>query len=173
MALYVESRDISLVRHINRELLRNIISQQVIYYKCNIEETTVNIYGETTGDRVYQEPIVLYALIERPESSAPVEDGMGGFAWPRVFRFLRDDLVDIDLVPEIGDIVMWSEGYWEIDNVRDNQLFVGKDPDYPYSDDEGANLLEPELHRFGYAVSVICDAHYVPVDRINVSKARN
>jgi hypothetical protein len=172
MALYGEQRDISLIRHINRELLRNIISQQVIYYKCDILQTKVNIYGETTGDRVYREPMQLYALIERPENTAPIEEGMVNFAWPRVIRFLRDDLVDIELVPEIGDIVMWSEGYWEIDNVRNNQLFVGKDPDYPYQDSTGENTMEPELQKFGYAVSIICEAHYVPSDRINIRKNR-
>ena len=46
MALYGEARDISLFRHINRELMGNIISQQCIYYKYDIEDTKVNIYGK-------------------------------------------------------------------------------------------------------------------------------
>ena len=39
MALYGEARDISLFRHINRELIHNIISQQCVLYKYDIEET--------------------------------------------------------------------------------------------------------------------------------------
>ena len=29
-----------------------------------------------------------------------------------------------DILPEVGDIIMWNESYWEVDNVNDNQLFV-------------------------------------------------
>ena len=86
--------------------------------------------------------------------------------------FLRDDLVDAQVVPEIGDIVMWQDGYWEIDNENISQLFVGKDPDYPYTDDNGNNPLENDLAGFGYNVSVICTAHYVPADRIGLDKQR-
>ena len=39
MALYGGQRDISLFRHVNRELIGNIISQQCAYYKFKIDET--------------------------------------------------------------------------------------------------------------------------------------
>jgi hypothetical protein len=87
---------------------------------------------------------------------------------PMVFRFLRDDLVDANLVPQVGDIIMWYEGYWEIDNVNDNQLFVGKDPDYPYAE----NPLNPGLENFGTNLSIICFAHYVPADKVQITRER-
>lgn len=172
MALYGGSRDISLFRHINRELMQNIISQQVVFYKCNITETTVNIYGEAATGRVFEEPLLLYALIERQDQTAPIEDNLVEFGWPITFKFYRDDLIDANLVPEIGDFVMWSEGYWEIDNTNYNQLFAGKNPDYPYVDSTGTNPLETDLSEFGQNVSVICSAHYVPADRVGIIKQR-
>jgi hypothetical protein len=54
---------------------------------------------------------------------------------------------------------MWNDSYWEIDNVNDNQLFVGKDPAYPYNE----NPLNPGLENFGTNLSIICTAHYVPL----------
>jgi len=172
MALYGEARDISMFRHVNRELMRNIISQQVVFYKCNLTETTVNIYGESAGGRIYDEPLLLYSLIERGDQSAPIQDDLVGFNWPVNFRFLRDDLVEANTVPEIGDIIMWQDAYWEIDNENISQLYVGKDPDYPYNDSTGTNPLETDLSAFGYNVSVICTAHYVPADRIGIDKQR-
>lgn len=172
MALYGEARDISMFRHVNRELMRNIISQQVVLYKCNITETKVNIYGEASKGRVYNEPLLLYSLIERGDQSAPIEDDLVGFKWPVTFRFLRDDLVDAGVVPEIGDIIMWQEAYWEVDNENISQLFVGKDPDYTYIDDKGDNPLEANLGNFGYNLSVICTAHYIPADRVGITKQR-
>jgi hypothetical protein len=87
---------------------------------------------------------------------------------PMVFRFFRDDLVDANLVPQVGDIIMWYEGYWEIDNVNDNQLFVGKDPDYPYNE----NPLNPGLENFGTSLAVICFGHYVPADKVQITRER-
>ena len=70
------------------------------------------------------------------------------------FSFLRDDLVEASLYRELGDIIMYQEGYFEVEQAYDNQLFVGKDPDYPYA----TNPLNPGLENFGYSVSVNCVA---------------
>ena len=63
---------------------------------------------------------------------------------------------------------MYQEGYFEVDTVINNQLFVGKDPDYPNE----ANPLNPGLSNFGYNVSIICKTHYTPADRFNIDKTR-
>jgi len=172
MALFGGSRDISLFRTVNRELMGNIISQEIVYYKCDVQETKVNMYGESSGGRVFNPPVLINALVERQDQTAPIENELVGFQWPISFKFLRDDLVDANLVTEIGDFIMWNNGYWEIDNTNANQLFVGKDPNYPYYDDNGNNPLNPGLENFGYNVSIVCTAHYVPADRLNIIKQR-
>jgi hypothetical protein len=168
MALFGGARDISLFRHVNRELLWDIITQQCVFYQLKANETKVNIYGETAGARYYEEPVLLNMLVERGDFSSPNDEFGVSVDRPMTFRFLRDDLVDADVLPEVGDIVMWYESYWEIDNVNNNQLFVGKDPDYPYNE----NPLNPGLENFGYNVSIICTAHYVPADRVQITRER-
>ena len=172
MALYGGSRDISLFRLINRELMGNIISQEVVFYKCNLTETITNMYGEATAGRVFNEPIIFSALVEVGDQTAPIQDNLVGFNWPLTVKFLRDDLVDANVVPEIGDFIMWQDAYWEIDNENVVQFFTGKDPDYPYTDSNGNNPLNPGLSDFGYNLSVICTAHYVPSDRVGIDKMR-
>lgn len=172
MALYGEARDISLFRHINRELMHNIISQQVVYHQYDLVETNVNIYGEAAEGRVFQEPILLYSLIERGDESSPIFDEVGTVEQNLTFRFLRDDLVDIQLVCEQGDIIQWKNLYYQVDNVITNQYFVGKNPDYPNKDSNGNNPLETGLENFGTNLSVICQAHYVPADKVGLDKQR-
>ena len=168
MALFGSIRDISLFRHINRELLSDIITQQCVYYKLNLEETKVNMYGEASGGRFYGAPVILNALISRDDQTQPVSELGVDFAWNIEFRFFRDDLVDAQVVPEVGDIVMYYERYYEVHTTNANQYFVGKNPDYPYNE----NPLNPGLENFGTSVSIICQTIYVPADKVGLSKER-
>jgi hypothetical protein len=152
--------------------MQRIISQQVVLYKCNVTETVTNMYGEASQGRVFEEPINLFSLIEVGDQTAPIQDNIVGFKWPVTFRFLRDDLVDANVVPAIGDFIMWNDGYYEIDNENIVQYFVGKDPDYNYLDSNGNNPYETDLGQFGYNVSVICTTHYVPADRVGIINQR-
>jgi hypothetical protein len=168
MALFGSIRDISLFRHINRELLSDVITQQCVYYKLNLEETKVNMYGEASGGRFYGAPVILNALISRDDQTQPVSELGVDFAWNIEFRFFRDDLVDANVVPEVGDIIMYQEGYYEVDESNANQYFAGKNPAYPYNE----NPLNPGLENFGTSVSIICKTHYVPSDRVGITKER-
>ena len=168
MALYGQMRDISMFRFVNRELMWKIISEQVVYYKYNLTTTKVNMYGEAVEGRNFADPLLLFSLIEVGDQTSPVDNFGVEFRWPLKFRFLRDDLVDANVVPEIGDYVMWQDAYWEIDNENVVQFFVGKDPDYPYNE----NPLNPGLENFGTNLSLTCVAHYVPADKVQITRER-
>jgi hypothetical protein len=168
MALYGTQRDVSLLRHLNRELLWDIISQECVYYQFKTGPTKVNMYGEAAGAKYYGEPVILNMLVDRGDNTSPTSDMGVDYARPMTFKFLRDDLVDASLVPDVGDIIMWYEGYWEVENTNANQLFVGKDPSYPYE----PNPLNPGLGNYGSNISIMCVCHYVPADRVQITKER-
>lgn len=187
MALFGEARDISMFRHVNRELMHNIISQQCVLYKYDLDETKVNIYGEASKDKFYHPPVLLYCLIETPQQDFPESDLGPNFSWNPTFRFLKDDLLPstsgleqyyndnpngANLVTEVGDIIMYQKAYFQIDTVKISQFFVGKDPAYDFKDDQGNNPLETDLNRFGYNVSVIVETHYVPADKVQIQLER-
>ena len=168
MALFGTQRDVSLIRNINRELLGDIITQQCAVYKLNLEETRVNIYGESSGAKYYQDPVLLNVLLERGDQTYNSSDMGIDYSREVEFRFLRDDLVDASLVIEPGDILLYYESYFEVDSIKDNQLFVGKDPRYPYNQ----NPLNPGLEEFGSNLSIICKTHYTPADRVQITRER-
>ena len=181
MALFGAERDISLFRHINRELMGDIITQQCSFYKFKIEETKINLYGEAAEEKYYMGPVLLNCLVERRDQEYPETDLGTDFAWGATFKFLRDDLLGknedfnidtalygADLVPEVGDIIMYNEGYYEVDNIISNQYFMGKNPDYPNE----VNPLNPGLENFGSSISIICEAHYVPADKVGITQER-
>jgi len=168
MALFGTQRDVSLIRSINRELMGDIITQQCAVYKLNLEETRVNIYGESSGAKYYQDPILLNVLLERGDQTYNSSDMGVDYSREVEFRFFRQDLVDASLVIEPGDILLYYESYFEVDSIKDNQLFVGKDPRYPYNQ----NPLNPGLEDFGANLSIICKTHYTPADRVQITRER-
>jgi hypothetical protein len=177
MSLFGTARDASLIRHIGRELVNNIIEQQVGYYKIDLTKTTSNMYGESSA-KIFYNPVLVNCLIERSAQEWKT-DSFGPDVDRKIqLRFLRDDLKGYELsielpeggcgfqygiYPEVGDVVLWQNNYYEIDDVLENQYFVGKDPDYSYSLDND---------NFGSSISIIVNAHYTRVEKLGIEKDR-
>ena len=158
MALFGGPRARSFFRHHNRQLMNRIIAQEVLYYKLSLPETKYNIYGESKS-KMYYEPILLTCLYEVSDQTS--EDAEYGKSRAQVvnFRFLRDDLIDLNLLPEAGDIISWQESYYEVDLVTENQRVMGKNPEYS---------LQSDLEKYGESWSMICVSHLTNLNRLNI-----
>lgn len=168
MALFGGQRDTNLFKTINRELMGDIISQQCSFYKYQVGNTRVNIYGEASNGKHFIDPVIFNALIVRQDQEYPESDLGVDFKWGIEFRFLRADLVDANVVPEVGDVILYQEGYYEVNNINSNQYFLGKNPDYP----NNTNPLNPGLEQFGASLSIICNTNYMPGDLLGITKER-
>jgi len=168
MALFGRQRDINLFKTINRELMGDVITQQCSIYKYKLEATKVNLYGEASEGRHFKGPYIFNALIARQDQEYPESDLGVDFKWGIEFRFLRADLVDANVVPEVGDVILYQEGYYEVNNINSNQYFLGKNPDYP----NNTNPLNPGLEQFGASLSIICNTNYMPGDLLGITKER-
>jgi hypothetical protein len=132
-ALFGESRDISLFRHVSREIINQIIEQKVGYYQIVLDKTTSNIYGEANGTKTYNDPVLINCLISRSPQVSSTDDFGPDINRDVQFRFLRQDLKDVNTFPEVGDIILWHEDYYEVDNTTENQLFLGIDENYNFN----------------------------------------
>ena len=165
MAMFGSSRDVSLIRHLNRELLGNIITQQAAFYKYKLQETKVNLYGEAAGVKYYDGPFLFNCLIERVDPEYPITDLGIEFQQDITFAFFKDDLVDANVVPEVGDIILYEDSYYGVQTTISNQYFVGKNPAYP----NNTNPLNPGLEEFGSDLYIICNTYYIPADKVAIS----
>jgi hypothetical protein len=75
------------------------------------------------------------------------------------FAFLREDLESSSVLPEVGDILNWQENYYEVDTVRENQLFVGRDNSYNLTD---------YSNQFGKSISILVDCHLTRSDKVGI-----
>lgn len=164
--MFTGQRDVSLVRRLNRELMGNIITQQCSLYQFKLEETKVNLYGEAAGEKYYDGPFLFNVLINRENQSYSTNDEGVGFGQGIEFYFLRDDLVDANIVPNVGDIVLYQEKYYGVQSTISNQYWGGKNPDYPNNE----NPLNPGLEGFGTSVSILVSTYYIPADKVAISQ---
>ena len=162
MALFGKSRDIDLFNVFNHELIQDVIQIEIAYYKFALEQTTSNVYGESMGKNYY-EPMKLSCLINRQDQSWS-SDSFGSDVNQTIgFRFLKKELQDINLLPEVGDLLLFKNNFYEVDSKVENQLFMGKDPDYAIS-------IETTEH--GGSFSVLASAHLSRVEKLNLIPLR-
>ncbi len=162
MALFGTVRDVTMFKGISMEFVHNVATQQIGYYKVILPNTQPNVYGEALV-KDYIGPVLIDCLIERGDFTT-VADSFGPDSRREVvFRFLKDDLITANVVPETGDIIMYNELYYEVDNTNENQLILGKDPDYTYSDG---------LQNFGGSFSIILNAHLTSPERLGITRQR-
>lgn len=170
MAMYTGQRDVSLLRVLNRELMGNIITQQCALYQYKLEETKINIYGEAAGEKFYDGPFLFNVLINRQDQSYGEDEEGIQFSQGIDFYFLRDDLIVANVVPEVGDIVLYQESYYGVQSTVANQYWGGKNPSYPNNNSDGTpNPLNPGLDKFGESVSILCSTYYIPADKVAIS----
>ena len=162
MALFGGSRDINLFHTINSELLKDIIQTEVAYYKFALEQTTANVYGEAVGKN-YFEPLKIACLINRTDQDWSSDDFGSDVNQVIDFRFLKDELRDINLVPEIGDLLLFRNNFYEVDTRIENQLVLGRDPDY---------AISTETTDFGDSFSILVKAHISRVEKLNLVPLR-
>ena len=162
MALFGRERDINLFHTLNNELIKDLIQTEVAYYKFALEQTVANVYGEAPGKNYY-EPMKIACLINREDQSWS-SDNFGSDVNQTVgFSFLKEELLTINLIPEVGDILLFRNNFYEIDNKIENQLIMGRDKDY---------AMSTETIDFGESFSVLVSAHISRVEKLNLIPLR-
>ena len=162
MALFGGSRDVCLFNNLNKELINDIIQTEVAYYKFALEQTVSNVYGEAPGKN-YFEPLKIACLIDRQDQSWS-SDSFGSDVNQTIgFRFLKKELQDINLLPEVGDLLLFKNNFYEVDSKVENQLILGKDPDY---------AIATETTDFGKSFSIMVNTHISRVEKLNLIPLR-
>ena len=151
----------------------NVITQQCALYQFKLEETKVNIYGEATEEKFYNGPFLFNVLINRQDQAYGEDEEGIQFNQSIDFYFLRDDLKVANVVPEVGDIVLYQEGYYGVQSTVANQYWGGKNPSYPNNSSNGEpNPLNPGLDKFGNNISILASTYYIQSDKVAISPYR-
>ena len=141
------TKDLATFEKLNRELLGEpniddcgIIDQFVILYRTSVYDTETNMYGEASQGKNYKQGVKLPCIVDAEDFNFEYTDFGPDNSQNVKFAFQRAYLVEVDLKPDIGDILKWNEGYFEVNTYNENQL-IGGNPDNSHSIVVSAHLV--------------------------------
>ena len=156
---YLSQRDRNIFEKFNKELIGDlvnakdgIINQTVIIYKISTYDTETNLYGEAAGGKVFNPGVQVACIIDAEDFDWNMDEFGPDERQNANFSFIRQSLVDLSFVVEVGDIVEWNWGYFEINAINENQLLGGQ---------QDNNW------------SVVCTAHRVRSSNLNIERVRS
>ena len=85
------------------------------------------MYGEAAGGKkVYKNGVQMNALIEAEDFDFNTDEFGPDANQTVTFSFLRQSFIDAEMVLEIGDLIDWNYGYFEVGSINENQLVGGQ-----------------------------------------------
>ena len=156
---FYPQKDIDTFDKFNKELVGDlntnkdgIIYQPVVIYKISAVDTEINMYGESSAGKVFKDGVEISSLVTADDQTTTTDEFGPDVQQTALFSFIRQSLVDISYVVEIGDIIEWNTGYWEISSISENQL-IGGQSDYNHS--------------------VVCNAYLQRMSSLNIERVRS
>mgnify|MGYP005996191653 FL=1 len=131
---FLPQRDVDLITRVSRELVGDkqgnkdgLINQECVVYKPSLQESAVNMYGEAAGGKkVYKNGVQMNALVAADDFDFNTDEFGPDAQQNVVFSFLRQAFIDASMVLEIGDLIDWNYGYFEVGSINENQLVGGQ-----------------------------------------------
>ena len=130
---FLHQRDVDLVTRVTKELVGDkqnskdgLINQECVIYKPSLQESSVNMYGEGAGGkRIYKNGVQMNALITAEDFDFNQDEFGPDANQTATFSFLRQSFIDASMVLEMGDLIDWNYGYFEVGSINENQLIGG------------------------------------------------
>ena len=131
---FLPQRDVNLITRVTKELVGDkqnskdgLINQEVVIYKPSLQESATNMYGESAGgSKVYKDGVQMAALVTADDFDFNTDEFGPDMRQNATFAILRQSLRDADVRPELGDVIDWNLGHWEVNNMNENQLVGGQ-----------------------------------------------
>ena len=129
---FLPQRDRDFLERVNKELIGDlkssndgIINQKIVIYKISTYDTSTNMYGEAVGGKNFKQGVQLAGIVEASDFDYNTDEFGPDAQQDSQFHILRETLLELNLIPEIGDIVEWNYGFFEVNGILENQLIGG------------------------------------------------
>ncbi len=122
--LFITPRELDLISHLNKEIIKDVVGQKVYYYKVRDDLSDVHDVYEESPEKVFDPPVEMDARVEWNMASYRTNKfGVEEYSEITVW-FHQRDLMHKQLDAETGDYLSYGDTFFEvISAVVDNTLF--------------------------------------------------
>jgi hypothetical protein len=160
--IFGSKRDFNTLVGINRELINKVLEQEVLVYKIHLESTRDNVYGEAP-EKMYFTPVKINCIVLREDQDMNNDIGVLDMTRAATYSFLREDLKTRNIVLEVGDIIECEKTYYQVDTIKENQFFLGKNSEYHLTEDG---------KKYGGSFSIIAECHLTKQTKLGIARVR-
>jgi len=122
---FVTQKELSFFHAVNRELIQAVVQQSVIYYQIMAEQTVADdLYNESVT-KVWSSPVRINALVLYENSTEQITMLPPDAKFNIDIYFHKQELVDRNMAPKMGDFVKFGSLLYEILNVTEPQPIAG------------------------------------------------
>ena len=129
---FLSTRDNNFFHKVNKELLGDslrgkdgIIDQEVTIYQLDERETSTDMYGESASGKSWKNGVNLNCLIDAEDFDFNTDEFGADRQQNATFSFLRDSVLESNIVISLGDVINWNYAYFTISSLNENQLIGG------------------------------------------------
>jgi hypothetical protein len=129
---FLSTRDNNFFHKVNKELLGDslrgkdgIIDQEVTIYQLDERETSTDMYGESASGKSWKNGVNLNCLIDAEDFDFNTDEFGSDRQQNATFSFLRDSVLESNIVISLGDVINWNYAYFTISSLNENQLIGG------------------------------------------------
>lgn len=122
---FVSERDLAFFHAVNRELIQDVVQQEIFYYQIMAEKTKKDdLYNESVR-KVWANPVKVNALILYENSTEVITALPPDSKFNIDVFFHKKELEERNLNPAMGDFVRFGKIMYEILNVSEPQPIAG------------------------------------------------
>lgn len=140
--LFCTPRELNFISDITKEIIKDVVGQRVFYYPISEVKTSVDEVYQESARKIFDNPIILDALVASPEGQSNVGPFSVDQSWKIEAWFHYRDLVEKEVNLSIGDFFSYSDVMYEIVSVDYPRTIMGL-PEHKVSVKiEGVNARE-------------------------------
>lgn len=122
---FISQKELDFISKINKELIQDVIGQEVIYYMISEEHTVSHSLYNESVNKVWFNPVRINALVEFDNSGVLSTNFSLDSKYELTVRFHTEELEDRNIKPKEGDFIEFSQIVFEITAVTKPQMVFG------------------------------------------------
>lgn len=123
---FVTDKEIAFVNSINRELVQNVVGEEIHYYAIVTEKTRIHRLYQEAVKKVWAAPVKVNALVMYDNPTVKSTNIGVDSVYTIDVYFHQQELVDRNVVPREGDFVEYGSIFYEIVTCTQPQVMFGQ-----------------------------------------------